>query len=160
MRVSDILKPGRKWVICLRLICCVNMMWAVIADQSWNDGTSGQIWNNDLLSPQIRQLTQIPLRGFLWASWTVPSPQCLLQAPPASTSLRWAESILSSLYPLSLDTSAALRAQGWRRWQLTGLWDFNSGPDFNRFCPQEWFPVAMRDANAPQQPHFSHLSRW
>lgn len=58
------------------------------------------------------------LEHFFGASWPVPSA---VSAPGAtlSTSLCWGESILSVLYPLSRDTSAARRAQWWgdRSWQ-------------------------------------------
>lgn len=100
------------------------------------------------------------LEHFSGASWPVPSP---VSAPGAtlSTSLCWGESILSGLYPLSRDTSAAQRAQcvcggGGGVSQLTELWLC----DFNRFTAEDWFPVVMRNAQAKQQPHFNHLSGW
>lgn len=45
------------------------------ADRSRSDGTLGQIWNNDLPSLPMRQLTQIPLRALLQANRPVHSPQ-------------------------------------------------------------------------------------
>lgn len=88
------------------------------------------------------------LEHFFWASWPVPSP---VSAPGAtrSTSLCWGESILSGLYPLSLDTSAARRARWWgdHSWQSC---EILIGPDFNRFTSEDWFPVVMRNAQATQ----------
>lgn len=151
--VWDILKTGRKRVSRLWLICCVNMMWAFIADQSWNYGTSGQIWNNDLLSLQIRQLTQIPLRAFLWgrlacAQFSVRPRRHPLHIPV----LGWINIKLSlSIVSGSISSTESSVVRGL---QLTELWDFN------RFTSEDWFPVVMRNAQAMQQPRFNHLSGW
>lgn len=118
-----ILKMGRKCVSRLWLICSVNMMWAFMAEQSRNYGTKSQIWNNDLFPYEIDSLLKSHLGHFFWASWPLPSP---VSAPGTtrSMSLCRGESILNGLNPLSLDTSAAWRAQWWgyHTWQSCEIW--------------------------------------
>lgn len=156
VRVCHILKPGRKWVSWLRLICCVVTMGIVSADQSWNDGTSGQIWKfGSLLKSHLEW--GLFFCFFLGQFACVQSTVFFPGATP-STALCWGSINMKQSSSIVCGHISSRESSWVGTWLLTGLWDFNSGLDFNRFSPQEQSPVVMRDANTPQQPRFSHLS--
>lgn len=102
---------------------------------------------------EIQQLTQFPLRACVQSTVSFPGT-----TPSASQC--WGLINIKQSSSFVCGRTSSRESSGVGKWQLTGLWDFNSGPDFNRFSPQEWFPVVMGDANTPQQPRFSRLSSW
>ncbi len=162
---DPILKRGSKWTSGLRLIRGVNMpRWHKRVEQfsETKAGVTGP-WDKSGIMIFYPCQCGSSLKSHL-ERFSGPTGLCTVHSYQRSSKTHplpsaAGESILSTLHPLSgCINSTEPSVVG--RCHLTGFGDFNSGPDFNRFSLRKWFPVVMRDANALQQPCFSHLSSW